>query len=181
MTVEDCAEAIEWSLDCLCQGLSFKAIDSSNGKIIGIIMNELWEKSVVDRQSNAVAETLQNEKLKIILTFCEHIESQVKLFDLYPQYERAMYINKLSVDTAYRNLGIARKLIETTFQLMTDMQLDICQILVTNYYLVKLCLKLNFQIVHETEFENYVVNGVRPLLPAEPHNAAKILIKIFEK
>lgn len=180
MTVEDCAEARDWSLECIREGFSFKAIDSSNGNIIGIVMNDVWHKTDTDRRSNGLAESLKNEKLKIIVTFCEHIENQVDLFELYPGYDRAMYVNKLSVDTTYRNLGIGRQLLNRTFELMQELDIKISQILVTNEYLIRLCLKMDYIVLHEIPFDSYVAKGVKPLIPARPHTAAKILVKIIK-
>lgn len=90
-----------------------------------------------------------------------------------------MYINKISVNTNYRGLGIAQRLMDRTLSYMKEKQLEICQITCTNEYLLKVCLKINFKVMHELKFENYVVNGRKPIQPKGVNNRAIVLIKLL--
>lgn len=85
-----------------------------------------------------------NKKIQTIYNFIEYIEKQVSLFDIYPNTDKALYIEMLSVNENYRNMGIAKGLIHYTFDYMRQNNLMLCQILCTNLYIIRLCEKLGF-------------------------------------
>lgn len=118
-----------------------------------------------------------NEKMQTIYNFIEYIEKQVSLFDIYSSIDKALYIEMLSVNKNYRNMGIAKELLKQTFNYMRENNLMVCQILCTNYYMIQLCEKLKFNSLIEIPFENYIVNGVQQFSPENPHRIAKILAK----
>lgn len=107
----------------------------------------------------------------------EHIESQFDLFKLYPDIDSFLDGKILSVNENYRGLGIAGKLTQRTIDYMHEHNIPMYHVLCSSHFSARVCEKLNFEIVYELPYADYVVNGETPLLPAKPHVAAKILVK----
>lgn len=107
----------------------------------------------------------------------EHIESQFDLFKLYPDTEIFLDGKILSVNENYRGCGIAGKLTAAAMDYMREHNISIYHILCSSHFSARVCEKLDFEVVYELPYADYMVNGENPLLPAKPHAAAKILIK----
>lgn len=129
------------------------------------------------QESMESVHTTTSEKLQIILDYVNYLEAKVQLFEIYPNIDKAIYLEILSVNDKYRNIGIAKQLLNQSFEYMRSDNISVCQILCTNYYLIKLCEKLGFKCMAEVLFDDYTVDGKHPIIPAEPHKSGKILIK----
>lgn len=82
-----------------------------------------------------------------------------------------------SVDVNYRGCGIAGKLTQRTIDYMHEHNIPMYHVLCSSHFSARVCEKLDFNVVYEIRYEDYVVDGETPLLPAKPHVAAKILVK----
>lgn len=105
------------------------------------------------------------------------MDNNVNVFEKYPTINKGLYINIVSVNEKYRNQRVARQLLNRTFDYMRQVNVSVCKILCTNFYLIRLCEQLDFKPLVEVPFRSYFVNGVTPILPEEPHRIAKILAK----
>lgn len=123
------------------------------------------------------AAACKHPKFKKILTLMEHIESQFDVFKLYPEVNSFLDGKILSVNENYRGCGIAGKLTAAAMDFMRQNNISIYHILCSSHYSARVCEKLDFEVVFELPYVDYVVNGENPLLPAKPHDSAKILIK----
>lgn len=107
----------------------------------------------------------------------EYIESQFDLFKMFPDIDSFLDGKILSVNENYRGLGIAGKLTERTLEYMREHKIPMYHILCSSHFSARVCEKLDFKRVYELLYEDYVVNGETPLVPAKPHVSAKILVK----
>lgn len=99
------------------------------------------------------------------------------MFDLYPEYERALDGKILAVDASYRGLGIAGKLTTRTIEYMQEHGIPLFHVMCSSKYSARVCEKLGFDEVFSLPFLDYVVNGENPLLPADPHKDIKVMAK----
>lgn len=128
-----------------------------------------------DPDSGAAA--CKHPKFKKILSLFEFIETQFDVFKLYPDVDCFLDGKILSVDEKYRGCGIAGKLTARAIEFMREHKITMYHIMCSSHFSARVCEKLDFEVVYELPYADYVVNGENPLLPAEPHVATKILIK----
>lgn len=97
-------------------GFAFKAV-SSNGDIIGIILNGLMYRGDGNKESEENEESEENVedvKFNYITTFLDKVERDVDVFNRYPNVDGLMDIKIISVDESYRGQGICKALINKT-------------------------------------------------------------------
>lgn len=99
------------------------------------------------------------------------------MFDLYPDVDKYLDSNSLSVDKNYRGQGIAFMLAERTFEHMRANNIQIACMICTSYFSARVCEKLNFKREFALNYADYFVDGKNPILPAEPHKAVQIFVK----
>lgn len=83
---------------------------SDGGKIVGVCLNRILIKGVDDSD-------LYKSKIELrqkFLDFLKHIESQSKFFDYFPNCDKGMTVDIISVDSAFSNRGIATALLRET-------------------------------------------------------------------
>lgn len=107
----------------------------------------------------------------------EHIKTQFDLFDSYPEINSFLDAKILAVNENCRGAGIAGRLIQFTIDYMHICNIPLFAILCTSHYSARACEKLGFTEVYALRYDDYVLNGEYPLLPAEPHVAAKIFVR----
>lgn len=107
----------------------------------------------------------------------DYIDSQFNIFDLYPDVDTILDGKIVSVNSNYRGLGIAGALTEHTLNYMKEHDIPVMHVLCSSHYSARVVEKMGFHKVYELKFTDYKVNGVNPLVPDEPHVAAKIMVK----
>ncbi|XP_037035334.1 dopamine N-acetyltransferase isoform X2 [Bradysia coprophila] len=172
----ECKELEEYATHCITDDCSFKATNSK-GEIIGVFLNGIIHKPAADAERSNSADECKHEKFKKILSLFDHIETLFNLFDLYPEYERALDGKILAVNSNYRGLGIAGKLTTRTIEYMQEHSIPLFHVMCSSKYSARVCEKLGFEEVFSLPFLDYVVNGENPLLPADPHTDIKIMTK----
>lgn len=110
----------------------------------------------------------------------DHIDTQYKLFDEYPEFDRALDGKILSVNDQYRGLGIAKQLTQRSIEYMQEHRIPLYHILCSSEYSAMVCARLGFTEKFVLPYIDYVVNGENPLLPTAPHVATKIYVKKIE-
>lgn len=170
----DCPELESWSLKYMLEGRSFKAINSA-GEIIGVIINGLMHRHHADDAAADAAEPVLHAKFAIILRLMDYVDTQFDLFERFPQYDRALDAKIITVNDAYRGAGIAKALTQHTAEYMRANGLALFHVMCSSHYSALLCDRLGFEKVYEMLYSDYVLpNGVRPVLPAEPHTAMRL-------
>ncbi|XP_011191301.1 arylalkylamine N-acetyltransferase 1 isoform X1 [Zeugodacus cucurbitae] len=173
----DCKELEEYTLKCVKDNCSFKAVHN-NGDLIGIFLNGLLKRSPpVANPDEKAADSCQHAKFKKILALFERIEENFNVFDLYPDTDVILDGKILSVNTEYRGLGIAGRLTESTLDYMKEHNIPVMHVLCSSHYSARVMEKLGFHEVYSLNYSDYKVNGEVVFTPAEPHVAARILVK----
>ncbi|XP_067629663.1 arylalkylamine N-acetyltransferase 1 isoform X2 [Eurosta solidaginis] len=171
-----CPELEEYSLKCIKDNCSFKAVHN-NGELIGVFLNGLLRRPPPNTEPVKAADSCQHAKFKKILSLFDRIEEHFNIFDLYPDCDVILDGKILSVNTDYRGLGIAGKLTESTLEYMKEHNIPVMHVLCSSHYSARVMEKLGFHEVYRLNYADYKVNGEAVLRPAEPHVAVRSLVK----
>ncbi|XP_018782683.1 PREDICTED: dopamine N-acetyltransferase isoform X2 [Bactrocera latifrons] len=173
----ECKELEEYTLKCVKDNCSFKAVHN-NGDLIGIFLNGLLKRPPPSAQlSEKAADSCQHAKFKKILALFDRIEENFNIFDLYPDIDVMVDGKILSVNSEYRGLGIAGYLTERTLEYMKEHNIPVMHVLCSSHYSARVMEKLGFHEVYRLNYSDYKVNDEVVFTPAEPHVAARILVK----
>lgn len=122
-------------------------------------------------------DSCQHEKFKKILALFDRIEENFNVFDLYPDTDVILDGKILSVNSEYRGLGIAGCLTERALEYMKEHNIPVMHVLCSSHYSARVMEKLGFHEVYRLNYSDYKVNDEVVFSPAEPHVAARILVK----
>lgn len=110
----------------------------------------------------------------------KYIGTQFDLFVRYPQYEHAVDCKIMSVNDAYRGVGIAKALTQRTVEYMLEQDLHLLHMMCSSHYSALVCERLGMEEIYRLAYSDYLVDGRQPLNPAEPHTTCRLFGKIFE-
>lgn len=82
----------------------------SEGKIVGVCLNRI----LIEGEDDSGLYTSTNEIRQKFLDFLRYIENQSKFFEYFPDCKKGMTVDLISVDSAFRNKGIAKDLLRNT-------------------------------------------------------------------
>ncbi|KAL9899788.1 speck isoform 1-T1 [Glossina fuscipes fuscipes] len=176
LNIGECKELEEFSLKCLKDNCSYKAVTKDN-EIIGVFLNALMYRPAVDAVPEKAADDCEHPKFKKVLGLMDYIEENFNIFDLYPNTDVILDGKIVSVNTNYRGMGIAGMLTEKTLQYMQSHNIPVMHVLCTSHYSARVLEKLGFHEVYRLNYNDYKVNDEVVLKPSEPHVAARILVK----
>lgn len=117
--------------------------------------------------------------MKIVKLF-DFIDTQFKLFELYPGVDKYLDAKILSVNEMYRGQGIGVKLTERTIEYTRANNIPVISMLCTSRFSARVCEKLNFKRVYALNYKDYFIEGRNPILPAEPHKVVQFFTKQIE-
>lgn len=109
----------------------------------------------------------------------KYIGTQFDLFAQYPQFERALDCKIMSVNDAYRGVGIANALTQRTIECMLAQDLHLFHCMCSSHYSALVCKRLGMDEIYRLAYADYLVDGRQPLSPAEPHTTCRLFGKIF--
>lgn len=176
LSLGECKELEEYSVKCIKDGCSFKAV-AKNGEIIGVFLNAVMHRPATDAVPEASADSCDHPKFKKILQLMDYIEADFNVFDLYPGTDAILDGKILSVNTNYRGLGIAGRLTERTLEYMREKNIPVMHVLCSSHYSARVMEKLGFHEVYRLNYSDYKVNNEVVLKPEAPHVAARVLVK----
>ncbi|XP_017476326.1 PREDICTED: dopamine N-acetyltransferase [Rhagoletis zephyria] len=179
LNLGDCKELEEYTIKCIKDNCSYKAVHT-NGELIGVFLNGLLKRPPPDEVPEKSADSCQHPKFKKILSLFERIEENFNIFDFYPNIDTILDGKILSVNTEYRGMGIAGRLTERTLEYMREHNIPIMHVLCSSHYSARVMEKLGFHEVYKLNYADYKVHGEVVFVPAEPHVAARILVKELE-
>lgn len=119
----------------------------------------------------------KHAKLRKVLEIIEYIESKANVFKLHPDIDCFVDGKILSVNANYRSCGIAGKLTASVFDYMHQKNIKLYHIVCSSLFSARMCQRLDFQLMYELPYVDYVVDGGNPLLPAKPHVAMRVFMK----
>lgn len=97
-----------------CTGLTFKAV-SSNGSLMGVIMNEiLYKNNGKLNNSNYENEEESSNKFEEIMAFFQKVDKESDVFGKYTEINRMMYIKIVTVNEVFRGQGVCTALFDKT-------------------------------------------------------------------
>lgn len=83
----------------------------------------------------------------------------------------------ISVASKYRRMGIAEALINKTIDFMKSKSLTVMHVLCTSEFSASALIKLNFDVIFQLPYKDFIENGEPVFIPAHPHIACKIMAK----
>lgn len=180
LNLGECKELEEYSLKCIPEKCSFKAVNKQ-GEIIGVFLNGLMRRPKSDAKHTSAAESCSHPKFKKILSLMDYIDQDFNIFDVFPDTDIILDGKIVSVNTNYRGLGIAGRLTEKVLEYMRENSIPVMHVLCSSHFSARVMEKLGFHEVYKLPYENFKVNGEVLLRPAKPHVAARILAKEISK
>ncbi|XP_055545999.1 arylalkylamine N-acetyltransferase 1-like isoform X2 [Wyeomyia smithii] len=176
----ECKELEKYSIKCLHEHCSFKAVNS-RGEIVGVNINGVVNRpTVTDEPPQKLADGCEHPKFRLIMALMDYVDDHFNIFDLYQDVDRMLDIKIMSVDNRYRGLGIAGKLTDRTMQCVKERNIKLVHVLCSSHFSARVMEKIGFQEVYKLPYRDYLVNGEQVFDPEEPHTAARILVKKFE-
>lgn len=171
----DCPELEYWSTKYIKDGCSFKALNSQN-EIIGVILNGILHKTPPPAEDDE--EEVQHVQFKQILTFFRYIDTQYNVFDVHPQFDKALDAKIMSVNDAYRGVGICKELTGRSVEWMQANDVQLFHVMCSSYFSAKVCESMGFKVVYSLAFKDYIVNGENPIVPEAPHEKIQCFTRI---
>lgn len=114
------------------------------------------------------------------MTFFRHLESRFDLFAAHPGCAHAMEVGIMSVATEWRGAGIGQALLDRTLLLAQQLAVPLCYCICSSRFSGLACARAGFEPVFELPYDEYVVDGERPVRPEWPHTAAVLYAKRME-
>lgn len=105
------------------------------------------------------------------------IDSQWNVFAVYPNIDKYLEIRVLFVNINYRGCGIATMLVERTAEYVRAHNIPLMFVMPSSIFTAKACERNKFKQVYQLNFADYFVDGKNPIVPPEPHNAMRILVR----
>lgn len=109
----------------------------------------------------------------------QHVGRQFDLFAHYPQFDRALDGKIMSVNEAYRGVGICKELTRHTIEYMLSQGIRLYHVMCTSHYSALVCERMGLEEIFRLNYRDYLVNGRQALRPAEPHEACRVFAQIF--
>lgn len=171
----DCPELEYWATKYIKDGCSFKALNTKN-EIIGVILNGIIHKTPQNDEDDI--EEVKHEKFNTILSLFRYIDTIYNVFDVHPEYDMVMDAKIMSVNDAYRGVGIGKELTRRSVEWMKDNDVHVFHVMCTSHFSAKVCEATGFKVVFTLAFKDYKVNGVNPIIPAAPHEFVQCFTRI---
>lgn len=106
---QTCPDLEEFSLKAIKDNVSYMAITDS-GKIIGVCLNGLIERNAPEEEELII----NNSKFSKIFNLLTYVDVEANVFGKYPDVDKMIFVEVLSVDGSWRGQGIAKKLMNKT-------------------------------------------------------------------
>lgn len=166
-------EPAEFAIDVLEQALkdqcSFVAIDVQTEKIIGVILNHIHDRSMIEKK------LYQSEKLQFILRVLHQLHHNVDLFERL-NGDRLLHVMIIAIDGHYRGLRLTEKLIRASLERAErEFQLKGAFSEATSLYSSKAFRKQGFQILTELIYSEYEPERLSQLIGE--HDRCQLLVK----
>lgn len=177
LTLGDCPELEYWATKYIDDGCSFKALNTKR-EIIGIILNGIIHKTPQPDEEGEEINEVQHTQFAKILALFRYIDTQFNVFDKHPQFEKALDAKIMSVNDAYRGVGICKNLTERAVEWMRANDVHLFHVLCSSYYSAKVCEAAGLKSVYKLAYRDYKVDGLNTILPAAPHEDVQIFTRI---
>ncbi|CAG9821515.1 unnamed protein product [Phaedon cochleariae] len=110
-------------------------------------------------------------------TFLGYVDQQADSFKQFPECDKALVINVVTVDTLYRGRGLASRLIQKTIELGKERGCGFVTAQCTNHFSALAMKKLGFQLHYSLDYADYKVDGKVVFRTKPPHEAVTVYSK----
>lgn len=172
----DCPELEYWSTKYIKDGCSYKALNTKN-EIIGVILNGIIHKTPQPDEDEDTEVT--HEQFNTILTLFQYIDTKYNVFKVHPEFDVGIDAKIMSVNDAYRGVGICKELTKRSFEWMKQNNCHLFHVMCSSYFSARVCESLGLKLVYSLDYKSYKVNGINPILPAFPHESVQCFTKII--
>lgn len=170
-----------WLLCTAINGISFEAVDTSDGnKRVGAYLCTTYkngEKNPIDEQLEAFDE--MDEKMELLGGCLDelHLHLRPEIFKKFQIDEYLEGVN-LSVLPSYAGLGIAGKLTEAVEERARELHIPMVYVCCSSEYTARVVQKRDYQLIHTLPYEEYLKGGKRVFNTTAPHEAIKCYVKL---
>ncbi|KAG5867762.1 hypothetical protein JTB14_013838 [Gonioctena quinquepunctata] len=161
-----CEPLEEFSLKNLHNEMNLMAVH--NGRIVGLCLNVIVERG------NVAPFDCGDEKCNKIVNILDYAERKCDLFSLYPDCDKCLSVQVISVDGSRRGKGIATMLLERTRELAKRRGCGFIVIGCTGQYSARVAEKLGFDLQYSLKYSDYKVDEKIVFEPATPHTTLTI-------
>ncbi|GJQ86088.1 putative N-acetyltransferase [Trypoxylus dichotomus] len=160
----------QFSMKNLDQNISFLA-RSETGELAGVCLNSIKAKD--DPEDEPITDPVFG-KIARLLGFAYE---EAKVFEKFPDIERVVSVDIISVDRIFQGGGIAKVLMDKTRDLAREKGIKMIRVDCTSYFSARASEKLGMQCVYELKYADYKENGVQVFDPEPPHTALKVYVQ----
>ncbi|KAK9738015.1 Acetyltransferase (GNAT) family [Popillia japonica] len=170
---QTCPDLEEFSLKAIKDNVSLMAITDS-GKIIGVSLNGLIERNIAADDDDL---DVTDPKFSKILGLLNYVDKEANVFERYPDVNKMILVEILSVDGSWRGQGIAKKLMNKTRDLAREQGVKLMRVDCTSHFSAKAIARLGFECIYRLKYEDYKENGRAVFDPEAPHKEVTVYIQ----
>ncbi|XP_026817805.1 dopamine N-acetyltransferase-like isoform X1 [Rhopalosiphum maidis] len=142
-------------IDLLQFGVSFMAVSAETGDIIGAVLNSTVcrgdkIKHYSDKNND---KSLKYNEIMIIL---EKAERDIDFFGQYPNIERLMKLEIITVNEAYRGQGICKALVKKSKELALKLGYQMISVECSSKFTKMAVERFGFQCIYSISYSDYV-------------------------
>ncbi|XP_023015621.2 arylalkylamine N-acetyltransferase 1 isoform X1 [Leptinotarsa decemlineata] len=161
-----CEPLEEFSVKNLHNGINLMVVH--RGKIVGLCLNVIVERG---KEEPFIC---GDEKCDKIVDILDYADRQCDPFALYPDCDRGVSVQVISVEEHHRGNGIATKLLAKTRELARQRGCGFIAIGCTGKFSAKVAEKLGFKLQYSLKYADYKVNGKVVFEPEAPHSSLTV-------
>ncbi|XP_022918295.2 arylalkylamine N-acetyltransferase 1-like [Onthophagus taurus] len=166
-----CKELEEYSMKALKDNVSVMAITDS-GKIIGVCLN-----GIINKNDGKEEFIVKDPKFSKITNLLSYVDKMADVFGKYPDIDKMISVDILSVDKSWRGQGIAKKLMNKTRELAREQDFKLMRCDCSSHFSAKAIARLGFQCIYSLKYEDYKKEGRPVFNPEHPHKEVTVYIQ----
>ncbi|CAH1118729.1 unnamed protein product [Phaedon cochleariae] len=147
-----------------------------NDKLIGVCINTILER---DKLSKPPPSWIDDKLMKMV-NLLGFVSKGADAFGKHAGCVRALSAAMLSVDQTYRGNGVAKKLLEKSWELGKQHGCGFMVVDCSSHFTARALKSLGFELIYSMDYADYEVNGEVVFKPPPPHKAFTVYTKIIQ-
>ncbi|KRT82323.1 Acetyltransferase [Oryctes borbonicus] len=144
---------------------------SETGELVGICLNSIKAKD--DPEDEPITDPIFGKIAKLLGFAYE----ESKVFEKFPDIDRVLSVDIISVDREFQGHGIAKILMDKTRDLAREKGIKMIRVDCTSYFSARASEKLGMECVYELKYADYKEDGVQVFNPEPPHTGLKVYVQ----
>ena len=166
------------------ENVNLLARDPENGEMLGVVMVNVGLDEEGNDENKAEESKIPrskqiSDKMKTIFTFLDWVKRDLNIKDKYNSKEIGEVLF-LTCNIERRVPGLGTELARQATQATLDAGVKAIYTTATSHYSGKIFLKLGYNLVTETPYTDYKIDGDIIFPTSEPHSHVKLLLKESE-